>query len=91
MAGTANNAKALGGHKPSAFALLDSRGKLPASVLAGPQGAAGVAGPQGPKGDPGPKGPKGDTGAKGDAGPQGPGGLVNAYLEEAGVANTSDT
>lgn len=66
-AGTANNAKALGGRKASAYALLDGTGKLSVSVL--PQGGA-VAGPPGPKGD---KGPKGDTG------PQGPAGVVNAY------------
>lgn len=72
LAGTANNAKALGGHKPSAFALLGADGKLPAAL--------GAAGPAGPKGDAGPAGPKGP---KGDAGPQGPAGLVAAYASAA--------
>jgi hypothetical protein len=70
-AGTANNAKALGGHRASSFALLTSGGKLPASLVAG---AAGAAGPPGPKGD---RGDKGDKGLQGDPGPNG---VVNAYL-----------
>jgi hypothetical protein len=81
VAGTAENAKALGGHKASAFALLDGSGKLPASVVSG-GGSAGAAGPQGPKGDPG---SKGDPGAKGD---RGPAGLVAAYSNAAGTAGT---
>lgn len=72
-AGTANNAKALGGRKPSAYPILNGNGKLSAAVL--PQGGS-VAGPSGP---PGPPGPKGDKGPKGDAGLQGPAGIVNAY------------
>src|SRR5579884_133160 len=74
VAGTANNAKALGGRQASAYATLDGTGKLPAALL--PQGGA-VAGPPGPKGDKGDKGPKGDTG------PPGPAGIVNAYANAA--------
>ncbi len=75
-AGTAANAKKLGGRKASAYARLDARGKLPLSVLAGvPSGQAGA------KGDPGPKGDQGDKGEKGD---RGPGGLVAAYTKTAG-------
>jgi hypothetical protein len=73
-AGTANNAKALGGHKPSAFALLTKNGKLPASVLTGVPGAGGAAGAAGPAGPPGPKG------ATGPQGPAGAPGLVNAFV-----------
>jgi hypothetical protein len=69
-ANVAGNAKALGGHKPAAFALLGPNGKLPASLIAGAAGA------QGSKGDPG---PMGDPGPKGDPGPRGPAGLVSAY------------
>ncbi len=76
VAGTANNAKALGGRRAAAYARLDGNGKLPASMipktLGGTAGAV-PAGPAGPKGD---RGPKGDPGAKGDAGAPG---LVSAY------------
>jgi hypothetical protein len=71
LAGTANNAKALGGRQPSAYVTLDGTGKVPAALL--PQGGS-VAGPPGPKGDKGPKG---------DAGPPGPAGIVNAYANAA--------
>jgi hypothetical protein len=64
-ANVAGNANALGGHKPSAFALLGSDGKLASSLL--PAGSQGAQGPQGPAG------PKGETG------PRGPAGLVSAY------------
>ncbi len=87
VAGTANNANALGGHKPSEFVRLNASGKLPAAVIPGAT-AAGAAGPPGPKGDPG---PKGNTGAKGDPGPKGdrgPAGLVAAYTASAGTAGT---
>jgi hypothetical protein len=87
VAGTANNAKALGGRKPSAYARLDRNGKLPLSLVPVQRapGAAGAAGAPGPKGDSGPQGPKGEAGPqgpKGEAGPQGPGGLVNAFRSE---------
>ena len=42
LAGTADNAKKLGGHRPSEYARLDANGKLSASI-----------GAVGPKGDPG--------------------------------------
>jgi hypothetical protein len=75
VAGTANNAKALGGHRASEYARLGRDGKLPASV--------GAVGPQGPQG---PQGAKGDAGAKGDRGPSGPNGLVSAVTKE-GLTN----
>jgi len=74
-AGTANNAKNLGGRPASQYVRLGSDGKLPAGLLAA--GTAGPAGPQGPKGDPGPKG---------DRGPQGPNGAVAAFTR-SGLAN----
>jgi hypothetical protein len=67
-AGTAKNALALGGMKPTAFATLDATGKLPASV--------GAVGPQGLKGDKGDKGDKGVKGDKGDKGAPGAAGYV---------------
>jgi hypothetical protein len=57
LAGTADNAKKLGGHRPSEYARLDATGKLPASL-----------GAVGPKGDPGAKGSKGDRGLPGPNG-----------------------
>src|SRR5712692_8933467 len=60
LAGTADNAKRLAGHRASVspkagdIPVLGSSGKLPASI-----GAVGPQGPQGPKGDPGAKGDKG--------------------------------
>jgi len=78
-ANVAGNAKALGSHKPSAFALLGADGKLPAALVAG------AAGGQGAKGDPG---AKGDTGTKGDPGPRGPGGLVSARTSTPATNDT---
>jgi hypothetical protein len=75
-AGTADNAKKLGGRKASEYALAS---KVTRSQVAG------AAGPAGPKGDPGPPGPKGDKGSKGDPGPKGDAGaagkngLVSAF------------
>jgi len=63
-AGTADNAKHLGG-KTAAQIAATVRGP------AGPQGAAGATGPAGPKGDQGAAGPAGPTGATGPAGPTG--------------------
>jgi hypothetical protein len=71
LAGTADNAKRLGGHRPSEFARLDASGKLPASL-----------GAVGPKGDPGPKGAPGSTGERGPAGPNG---VVNAFAKDTGT------
>jgi hypothetical protein len=68
-AGTANNAKALGGHRASEYVRLGPDGKLAASL-----GAVGAPGPQGPKGDPG---------AKGDRGPAGPNGADAAFTKTA--------
>jgi hypothetical protein len=76
-AGTADNAKRLGGRKPSAYARVGAGGKLSAALL--PATAHGAAGP---KGDPGPKGEKGD---KGDRGPSG---LVRAYAKGTGGGPT---
>ena len=70
LAGTADNAKKLGGHRPSEYARLDANGKLSASI-----------GAVGPKGDPG---PKGATGPKGDRGLPGPNGVVNAFAKDTG-------
>jgi hypothetical protein len=75
FATTAGNAKTLGGHKLSEFALLGPNGKLPASLLSSSPGT-GAAGPQGPQG------PKGATGATGETGPRGPGGLVSALVSK---------
>jgi len=80
-AGTANNAKKLGGQPASKYVRLGSNGKLPASLVAGAQGSQGQQGPQGPKGDPGPKG---------DRGAQGPNGTVAAFTK-SGIANPSPT
>jgi hypothetical protein len=81
-AGTAENAKRLGGRKPSAYARLGARGKLSAALL-----PAAVRGARGPKGDPGPKGDKGDKGERGDKGQKGdrgPSGLVRAFAKGTG-------
>jgi hypothetical protein len=78
VAGTANNAKALAGHKASDFALAG----------AARAGAAGAAGPAGAKGDPGPKGDKGAKGDPGSKGDRGPAGLVAAYTAAAGTSGT---
>lgn len=75
-AGTAENAKKLGGRSAGAYARLDANGKLPLALLAGT-----------PKGEPGPKGDagaKGDKGDKGEQGDRGPAGLVAAYSKTAG-------
>jgi hypothetical protein len=72
--GTADNAKRLGGRKPSAYAQLDASGKLPVSLFATL-----------PKGDPGQKGDTGAKGEKGDKGDRGPAGLVAAYTKTAGI------
>ena len=82
-AGTADNAKRLGGKKPSAYVRVGAGGKLPAAVL-----PAAVRGAAGPKGDPGPKGDKGDKGEKGDKGDRGPSGLVRAYAKGTGGGPT---
>ena len=70
---------------------LDSKGKLPASVLTvkqGPRGAKGAIGepgpqgeqgPQGPQGLQGPQGPQGTKGATGATGPAGPAGFRRLY------------
>jgi hypothetical protein len=76
FATTAGNAKTLGGHKPSEFALLGPNGKLPPALLSSGTGT-GAAGPQGPKGE---TGTKGDRGPTGEAGARGPGGLVSALV-----------
>jgi hypothetical protein len=83
-AGTADNAKRVGGLPASAFARA---GKTTAGAAAGAAGAEGPAGPQGPagpKGDAGAKGPQGPQGPKGDTGMQGPAGLVAAFTSSAG-------
>jgi len=82
-AGTADNAKRLGGRKPSAYARVGAGGKLSAAVL-----PAAVTGAAGPKGDPGPKGDKGEKGEKGDKGDRGPSGLVRAYAKGTGGGPT---
>jgi hypothetical protein len=66
-AGTADNAKHLGG-KTAAQIAATVRGP------AGPQGAAGATGPAGPKGDQGAAGPTGATGPQGEKGAIGPAG-----------------
>lgn len=74
----ADNARALGGLKPSAFPRLDATGRIPARYLP----AKAAAGQQGPKGDTGPKGDpgaRGEPGPKGDVGPVGDPGLVSGY------------
>jgi hypothetical protein len=68
----ADNAKRLGGLRPSAFA------------RAGTATAAGSPGPAGPQGPAGPKGDRGSQGPKGDTGLQGPAGLVSALTKAAG-------
>ena len=82
-AGTAENAKRLGGRKPAAYARVGAGGKLSAALL-----PAAVRGAAGPKGDPGPKGDKGDKGEKGDKGDRGPSGLVRAYAKGTGGGPT---
>lgn len=78
-AGTANNALALGGHKPSAFPLLGKNGKLPANLVAtNPSPVVGSAGAAGPAG------PAGPAGATGPQGAQGASGVVAAYTKSAG-------
>ena len=79
-AGTADNAKRLGGRKPSAYVRVGAGGKLSPAVL-----PAAVRGAAGPKGDPGPKGDKGEKGDKGDRGPSG---LVRAYAKGTGGGPT---
>ena len=82
FAGTADNAKRLGGHRASAspiagdIPIVGANGKLPASIGAvGPQGPPGPAGTgRGPQGPTGPQGPRGATGATGASGPPGPSG-----------------
>jgi hypothetical protein len=75
LAGTADNAKRLGGHRASLspkagdIPVLGANGKLPASIGAvGPQGQQGPAGPKGATGPAGPKGATGPPGATGDSG-----------------------
>jgi hypothetical protein len=86
-AGTADNAKHLGG-KTAAQIAATVRGP------AGPQGAAGATGPAGPKGDQGAAGPAGPTGATGPAGPtgdKGEKGDVGAGVKIVGtVASSAD-
>jgi hypothetical protein len=89
VAGTANNAKALGGRPAPSYPRLGSNGKLPNSLITmtGGAGATGAAGPQGPKG---PAGPKGDPGQRGEPGPPG---LVSAYsspIPSDGIYRASD-
>ncbi len=79
-AGTADNARKLGGKPASAYARLGANGKIPPALL-----AASARGGQGIKGDPGPKGDKGDKGEKGEKGDRGPGGLVAAFSTTAGT------
>src|SRR5262245_27409018 len=77
-AGTADNAKKLGGRTATAYARLDANGKVPLTLIAGS-----------PKGDPGPKGDKGDKGdkgEKGDKGDRGPAGIVAAYSKATGTS-----
>jgi hypothetical protein len=80
-AGTADNAKHLGG-KTAAQIAATVHGP------AGPQGPAGAAGPAGPKGDQGGAGPAGPQGEKGDKGDKGD---VGAGVKVVGtVASQAD-
>lgn len=101
FAGSADNAKRLGGHKASTspkagdIPVVGANGKLPASIGAiGPQGPSGPAGPRGPQGLQGPKGAAGSPGTAGPQGPPGPQGLQGpvgpsqAYVNYGGPAQT---
>src|SRR4029079_13097333 len=101
FAGSADNAKRLGGHKASTspkagdIPVVGANGKLPVSI-----GAVGPQGPSGPAGSRGPAGPQGHTGATGTPctrGPPGPEGLQGlqgpigpsqAYVNYGGPAQT---
>jgi Collagen triple helix repeat (20 copies) len=101
FAGSADNAKRLGGHKASTspkagdIPVVGANGKLPVSIGAvGPQGPSGPTGSRGPAGPQGPKGATGSPGTPGPPGPQGPQGLQGpigpsqAYVNYGGPAQT---
>ena len=78
--------------KPNRLLALDSKAKLPASVLPalpggvpGPKGDQGEPGPAGPVGPSGPKGERGPTGAEGQTGPTGPAGPVDVRYVTANL------
>jgi hypothetical protein len=87
VAGTANNATKLNGHRSSTapqagqIPVLNADGKLPVSI-----GAVGPKGDPGPQGDPG---PKGDTGPKGDMGEPGPSEAFSAFRDSVGPIPSS--
>jgi hypothetical protein len=94
VAGTANNAAKLNGHRSSTapragqIPVLNAQGKLPASIGAvGAQGAPGAKGDPGPQGDPG---PKGDLGPKGDTGDPGPSEAYSGFKDAVGQIPNSE-